>query len=755
MTKRSDFGHASGFELLKSLGTFLFMIFAALAVAIQHVVYFAKASLEARKTHDLDYVPSAGYDTEAVYEQNAQLAKAAGFPDLRSFMEGYYARYVEQCLGFQIAPVVPIRQALATIAGQLYEAEGLDRPFKAKPAAVDAIEEARYRDRLLARSRKQSNPQTLPLIHRALLESQTAFTRLLPKIAHAVIHPADADDGDELEPSATVPLIDVLPKIGHVVNEYILPFFHPDIIAAELFSDLRKQLETNLRDASSNPEDYKGTPSELVRVFLKHTPLDAVFKVSVPFEIPDHPYRFEHTFILGASGSGKTTLLQQIFLSDIAKNDPPAIVVIDPKGLLVDRIQHLDVFNPNTGRLKDRLIIIDPTRDNPALNMFAPTNIQTSDLIKRQIANQTTSNFAYIFSTLNSSLTQKQQVGFSFCARLLLSMPGATIHTLLDLMDDRARSLAESKFAPDVANLDPTAQRFFETDFYHPTEFRETKQQIKARLYGILARPELDACFSTVERRIDILSCLQSRKIVLVNCAMGLLGSESAQLFGRYMISLTLNGAFSRIAVPKKEWNSAFLLIDEAQLFVDEFKTHEMLSQAREYNLGITLAQQQIEGPQTLRGTISTNTTIKYAASVEAADLSYAARDLRCDPAFIQSQKRTATHANFACFVRNYIDRPVSISIPLGNIQREPLMTEEQYRQLLERNRERVSAPLNVAPTPTHANLRPETPRTETPPPRSGQIETRTAPPRPPEAPTMPPRSAAAKNDPAEPSDSW
>src|ERR1700692_4784690 len=96
--------------------------------------------------------------------------------------------------------------------------------------------------------------------------------------------------------------------------------------------------------------------------------------------IPDR-IRFEHTHILGPSGSGKTTLIEQLILDDLAKPNPPAIVVIDPKGLMVERIARLAAIP------RDRLVIVDPTSEPlPALNMFERPPKGTE--------NQVISNFA-------------------------------------------------------------------------------------------------------------------------------------------------------------------------------------------------------------------------------------------------------------------------------------------------------------------------------------------------------------------------
>ena len=84
---------------------------------------------------------------------------------------------------------------------------------------------------------------------------------------------------------------------------------------------------------------------------------------------------------------------------------------------------------------------------------------------------------------------------------------------------------------------------------------------------------------------------------------------------------------------------------------------------------------------------MSANTAIKYAAGVGGDDLSYIARDLHCDPDFIRAQRKTNSHAVFACFVRNLMKNPASVSVPWQPLAREPQMTDAQHRKLIERNR--------------------------------------------------------------------
>jgi hypothetical protein len=407
----------------------------------------------------------------------------------------------------------------------------------------------------------------------------------------------------------------------------------------------------------------------------------AAFEQSIlPRPIPDH-IRYEHTHILGPSGSGKTTLIQELILADLAKPDPPAIVIIDPKGLLVDRISKLALF---ADRLKDRLVIVDPTREPlPALNMFEPPPKGTE--------NQVISNFAYIFSQARAPLTAKMVPPFAFAVRLMFTIPNANIFTLMDLFDDGPKQRAFQKHIDKLP--DEASRRFFANDFYSST-YGETRGQIKSRLYEIIARPELTEMFNAPVRKLDMFECLQHRKIVLVNTGMLKLGPTGSQLLGRFIISSTLNAAYRRSLIPRSQWNAAYLYIDEFQDFADEDKTPELLRLAREYNLGVVLAHQNIhclELNDALRTTISTNTSIKFCSSPEAIDQAYMARDLRCDTDFMRRYTTTGTFATFARGMN--LQHPFLTTVQFGNIDQQPQMSESSHQATLSNAREALTAP--------------------------------------------------------------
>lgn len=632
------------------------------------------------------------------------------FPDTEGFLNIFVDRLEAVCNESNCpSPSKSICRPFIQAAASIYKAEGLTTPpAPFSSSLVGTHEGARYRDELLALHRKARNSElTLDALFATLAHSFLGFIQHLPPLAFS-----GSENG------SAVPLIEVI-DVGQAITDIAAPYISGDFKVLSLFSGIREQLLKNQLEASGGnpkklltPHEFKGSPYDKVHAFLKHTPLEAIFESRVLFEIPDIPYRQEHTHILGPSGSGKTTLIQQLVLDDLARDDPPGMIIIDPKGLMIERLQKLDVFNPDSGRLRDRLVIVDPThRAPPALNMFhaaSKWNHMWSDVERSRIENQSADLFAYIFSSRKFNLTEKQSVPFGFAVRLMFAMD-STIFTLMDLMDDPTRTdqpkapqLRDSPFSPYIGRLDDMSRRFFEREFFHGN-FAESRQQIKGRLYSILQQREFVRMFGIHERKLDMLDCLQNKSIVLVNTNRDVMGIDGSQLLGRYMIAMTLNAAFSRFTIDKKDWHQAHLIVDEFQDFSDEEKTPELLRLAREYNLSITLAHQEMHGTgitDKIRSAISTNTTVKYAAKPEGIDINYVARDLQCDPAFLAQQKKTGMTARFACMVRGLLDHPVSLSIPIGAIEKEPKMTDEQLTRLLAANSARLSSPPVAKTTP-------------------------------------------------------
>jgi hypothetical protein len=470
------------------------------------------------------------------------------------------------------------------------------------------------------------------------------------------------------------------------------------------------------------PENSLLSAPALFEAYLSGTPAFDLLTHPVAFVVPEH-IRFEHTHVLGGSGHGKSTLLAQQLLSDLEQTDSPALIIIDGKGTFVDEIRRFALFAPGQP-LSHKLVILDPREIEhpPALNIFAQiaTRADAPPHVKLQIQEETINSFSYVFGASDFAMTEKQETCLSYAARILFKMPDPTLQTLLDLMseplaDPKAGGIRpDSPFKPYIDQLDPHHQDFMRGLFFHPTEYTETKRQLRNRIYSLLKHPSFAAMFLTKERRIDLFDIIQNGKILLVNASPAAIGETGAQLLGRYIIAQALTSAYGRLAVPKAQWTPAHLVVDEAQMFIDEDKTQPLLQQAREFNLGVTLAHQKLDDlTPKLRATLAANTSIRYVGGVSAADASFMAKNMNCETEFIMSQRKSGGQTHFATYVRGFTDHAVSLSVPLGIIDRQPKMTEAQEQEITARNRAILAAKRPVqTPTPQEPTPEPSTPQT-------------------------------------------
>lgn len=208
-----------------------------------------------------------------------------------------------------------------------------------------------------------------------------------------------------------------------------------------------------------------------------------------PRPIPQEAF-YEHVHVIGGSGSGKSTLITERFAELLFREDQPSIIVIDPKGQLVDALSRID-YKYYDFDYADKFVIIDPTKFAPALNMFAKAPRHYEEHIGDQIENNLISLFQYIFSTRESRLTEKQLTCFSFCVKLLFRMPEATIGTFLELLRDPLVGKAggirpDSPFKPYIDQLDYISRNFFYNNFYDASDYSPTKDQIATRIFGML-----------------------------------------------------------------------------------------------------------------------------------------------------------------------------------------------------------------------------------------------------------------------------
>jgi len=583
---------------------------------------------------------------------------------------------------------------MVAVFNSLFLAEFAEPTIRSEPYAEEKLSD-RIRERNL-----KCNDATLALFATAVLQSFSPLYRALPFYLSSEEFLSYINTPYK---ETTIPLYDLLPPLAILMPEIILPFITEDVSSHNLFKGFRAQYDRNVPNAKERPKDFKGSNLQFIQKYLNGTPFSELFQVPIPFTIPQHT-RFEHTHIVAGPGHGKTQTLQNLIAGDLTADHPPALVVIDSQGDLIRKIERLALFAPDA-QLADRLVIIDPTdtKHPPALNLFDidRSRFATYDEAAReQIENGTIELYDYIFgSLLGAELTQKQSVIFRYLARLMLSIPNATIHDLVRLLQD------PTPYLHHVEALPAGARSFFETEFNDRKEFAATKKQILRRLWGILEQPSFERMFTQPKNRIDMFDALNTGKILLVNTAKDFLKAERSSLFGRTFIALTLQAALERAPIPEKDRRPAFLVIDEAHEYFDQ-NIDELLTQARKYKVGLVLAHQYLDQlTPSLRASLAATTSIKMAGGVSDKDARALAGDMRANPDFIAAQRKTEQQTTFATYVRNLTTSgAISLAVPFFTLEGMATMSDADHAELRAKNRARYTTPAASASLTTEAH---------------------------------------------------
>ncbi len=511
-----------------------------------------------------------------------------------------------------------------------------------------------------------------------------------------------------------VPLIDLLDNPAAVVERLINFPFSDEALTLNLFEELRAVLRSNILAASgiSSLENIRSEPKivppttqhgksarELADLYLAGTPFAQLMEVPVPFAVPDE-VRFEHCHVIGGTGHGKTQLLQKMIHTDLlaAQSERRSVVVIDSQGDLIAKLSHLELFSPHVpGGLGDRLMLIDPSDiTHPvALNLFDAhlDRLKDYDPVDRErVLNGVVELYEKFFDALlGAELTQRQDVVFRYLARLMITIPGATIQTLMSLMQDGR------EFKPHMEKLEGSARRFFETEFFNPS-FAATKGQILKRLWGVLSTPAFERMFSQPENKIDLFAALNEGKIILVNTAKDLLKEEGSQIFGRFFIAMLAQAALERSTLRAEKRTPTFVYVDEAHEYFDD-GIETILNQARKFNVGITIVHQTLDQLSVrLRAALLSNTSMKCVGGVSAKDSRALAEELHTTPEFIDGMRRRGPRTEFAVWVKHVTPHAVRMSVPLGFLERQYTLDEEDYDLLLETNRQRYCGTLETTP---------------------------------------------------------
>jgi len=445
---------------------------------------------------------------------------------------------------------------------------------------------------------------------------------------------------------------------------------------------------------------------------LEKSPLTPFFFRKSPLSIfTNKKIRYEHFWAIGGSGSGKTSLLKNILLDDIdppkrlinrlpgrEHPKPPCIIIFDPKGDIVEDIMRMAVFSPRGGKFHDRIIYLnatDATRP-PALNLFHntlekiknPDDVSTSEISSMDM-------FETIFQNiLGKSLTPQMRNVYIAISKLVMRTPGGNIDTFKKILALKEKeSLAP--YESSIEKLDHVTQDFLRNSLFSEA-YETTKAYLLTRIDNLMMQGVFARLFRHKECKLDFYKEMNDPmgKIILLNTSKGKLGDWNCRSLSQFYLSMIQQAMFRRTSIPEKYRKPCFVFCDEFHLYPSP-AINSFLDLGRSFRTGIHLACQRVgqldEAGKSIKSAIMANTHTKIFCKVKPEDLKAAERELQgVSPEQIASLGFNAKtlSSKVACRLDSRRNAFIFDS-PVGVMDSLPKMSEEEYRELIEEQRQR------------------------------------------------------------------
>jgi len=287
--------------------------------------------------------------------------------------------------------------------------------------------------------------------------------------------------------------------------------------------------------------------------------------------------RATHTYVIGQPGSGKSKLLESWILQDLQAGR--GLCLLDPHGDLFHNVLAAVAHMPT---LWERLVIINPINPTWAVQLN-PLHVPPGTTPER-IAHFLTDIILKIWK-LEPHLAPRMTwlTANTFCALAELQLPITT--TARFLMDPGFRN----EWVDKISNTD--------TRFYFQQEFPTQQQQVREwvspllnKLGSFLHDPDISAMF-TKQNGINLRTLMDQRAVILAYLPKGLLGENTSNLLGAFIVAQTQQAALSRKTQQERE--PFYLYLDEFQNYTTD-NISDILSEARKYQLSMILAHQYL-----------------------------------------------------------------------------------------------------------------------------------------------------------------
>jgi hypothetical protein len=288
----------------------------------------------------------------------------------------------------------------------------------------------------------------------------------------------------------------------------------------------------------------------------------------------------QHMAIHGPTGSGKSTLLLNLALDDIHAGR--GVGVVDPKGDLVQAV--LERIPTSEW---DRVVLIDPAqRERPVgFNVLDCPDPELHEVICDHVVTIFKKTYERFWGPRTDDLlraailTLLQRPDTTLCEVPLLLLQPEVRRTFINLLDD-------------PVGLEP-----FWREFGAMSEAQRVQvvAPLLNKLRTFLLRRTVRNMLGQSRSSIDMAEVLDKQYILLISLAKGLLGEETSQLLGSFLVARIWQTATARAGRPEGRRADFNLYVDEFQNYLHlPQNLEDVLAESRGYRLGLVLANQHL-----------------------------------------------------------------------------------------------------------------------------------------------------------------
>lgn len=426
-----------------------------------------------------------------------------------------------------------------------------------------------------------------------------------------------------------------------------------------------------------------------------------------PFGIKTDDRR-RHMYLIGKTGMGKTNLLENLVIQDIQKGH--GVAYIDPHG---DTAEKLLKAIP-ADRINDVIYF------NPADQDF-PIAFNVMEKVSEEYRHLVSSGLIGVFKKIwADSWGPRLEYILRNAILALLEYPGSTLLGVTRILVDKSyRERVVEKIT------DPVIRSFWVDEFpkWSDRVLQEVISPIQNKVGQFLSSSLIRNIVGQTISSFDIREIMDGKKILIMNLSKGRIGEDNSALLGAMMITKIQLAAMGRVDIPEEERNDFYLYVDEFQNFATESFAN-ILSEARKYHLNLILANQYVEQiDEKVRNAIFGNAGTIVAFRVGAMDAEFLEKEF--EPVFMLND--LVNLPKYHIYLKLMIDGisgdafsavtlpPIAIAMTEENeekvirISRERytnsraevedkirrwsgMLTEEEKRALLEKNRPTISA---------------------------------------------------------------